>query len=60
MSKQDIECQNGLFSRSANVKIGFRMSNQPISTQCECENRILNVKIAYFSISANDKIGFLT
>ena len=24
------------------------MSKQPISTKCECQNKILNVKIAYF------------
>ena len=48
MSKQDLEFQNSLFRLSANVGIGFGKSEQPILTQCDCQNRISNIKIAYF------------
>ena len=34
------------------------MSKKPISTQCECQNRILNVKIASFDSVRMCKIGF--
>ena len=72
--KLDFECQNSIFSRISNVKIGFFMSKFDIRPQFECRNGILNVKIciwpvlnakigfpmsnAIFSLSSNVKIGF--
>ena len=37
-----------IFSHSANLKLGFRMSKKYVSTQCECQNKILYVKFTYF------------
>ena len=45
MSKKDFECQNLIFSRISNIKIGFLMSKFDIRPQFECRNGILNVKI---------------
>ena len=58
MSKQDFECQITLVRLSANVKMGSRTSKQPISTQCECQNRISNVKIAFFDALRMSKLDF--
>ena len=37
-----------IFLQSANLKLGFPMSKKYVSTQCECQNKILYVKITYF------------
>ena len=48
MSKYDIppqfECQNTIFGKILNVKIGFQMSKYDNWPQFECQNRILNEK----------------
>ena len=47
-----------LFRLSANVKIGFQIAICFILTQCECQNRIWNVKIAYFDSVRMPKYDF--
>ena len=61
MSKQDFEYQNSIFFTqcecqirlSVNVKIGFQMS---FSTQYECQNRILNIKMSFSTRENENKI----
>ena len=48
MSKKDFELINTIFRLSSNVKIGFWMSKYDFPTQFECQNRILNIRIAFY------------